>query len=166
MGLFLLQDGIHARFDSLRSKFYWEASGPKRKYHLVNWPTVCRPKAMGGLGLLNTKKMNIALLVKWIWRLYQDEETIWARLLRAKYPGAESILTASGQGDPNSGKACINSSSTSPWALNLCLEMAVVPGFGWMFGVGPHLSRTGSCRSLRSVTIRKSRSLRCSREHI
>jgi hypothetical protein len=66
MGLFLLQDGIHARFDSLRSRFYWEGSGPKRKYRLVSWPTICRPKAMGGLGLLNTKKMNIALLAKWI----------------------------------------------------------------------------------------------------
>jgi hypothetical protein len=53
---------------------------------------------MGGLGLLNTKKMNIALLLKWIWRLYQDEENIWARILRAKYQNAESILTGSGQG--------------------------------------------------------------------
>jgi hypothetical protein len=98
MGPFLLQDGIHARFDSLRSKLYWEGSGPKRKYHLVNWSIVCRLKAMGGLGLLNTKKMNIALLIKWIWRRYQDKATLWARLLRAKYLGAESILTGSGQG--------------------------------------------------------------------
>jgi hypothetical protein len=76
MGLFLLHDGIHARFDSHRSKFFWEGAGPKRKYHLVNWPTICRPKEFGGLGLLNTKKMNLALLLKWIWRLYHDVDTI------------------------------------------------------------------------------------------
>jgi hypothetical protein len=49
-------------------------SGFSWQYHLVNWPTVCRPKEVGGLGLLNTKKMNQALLLKWIWRLYQEED--------------------------------------------------------------------------------------------
>jgi hypothetical protein len=76
MGLFLLHDGIHARFDSHRFKFYWEGAGPKRKYHLVNWPTVCRPKEVGGLRLPNTKKMNLALLLKWVRRLYQEKDTI------------------------------------------------------------------------------------------
>jgi hypothetical protein len=47
MGMFLLEDGIHARFDSIRSKFFWEGAGSKRKYHMVNWPAVCRPKSMG-----------------------------------------------------------------------------------------------------------------------
>jgi hypothetical protein len=83
MGLFLLHDGIHARFDSHRSKFFWEGTGNKRKYHMVNWPSVCRPKSSGGLGLLNSKKMNIALLSKWVWKLYQDDESIWATIIRA-----------------------------------------------------------------------------------
>jgi hypothetical protein len=98
MGLFLLHDGIHARFDSLRSKFFWEGAGPKRKYHLVNWPMICRPKEVGGLGLLNTKNMNRALLLKWIWRLYQEEDTIWARIIHAKYPDASDLFSGSGQG--------------------------------------------------------------------
>jgi hypothetical protein len=29
MGLFLLQDGVHAKFDSHRSRFFWEGTGPK-----------------------------------------------------------------------------------------------------------------------------------------
>nr|XP_051208064.1 uncharacterized protein LOC127323999 [Lolium perenne] len=98
MGLFLLHDGIHARFDSHRSKFFWEGAGPKRKYHLVNWPTVCRPKEVGGLGLLNTKNMNLALLLKWIWRLYQDEDTIWTRIIRAKYVDASDLFSGFGHG--------------------------------------------------------------------
>jgi hypothetical protein len=73
MGLFLLQDGVHSKFDSHRSRFFWEGPGPKLKYHLVNWPAVCHPKESGGLGLLNSRKMNIALLLKWIWKLYQGQ---------------------------------------------------------------------------------------------
>jgi hypothetical protein len=100
MGLFLLRDGIHARFDNLRSKFYREGSGPKHKYHLVNWPMVCGPKAMGGLGLLNTNKINIALLLKWFWRLYQDEYDIWPRLItRAKYRDANDLFAGTSQRD-------------------------------------------------------------------
>jgi hypothetical protein len=98
IGLFLLHDGIHTRFDSHRSKFYWDGAGPKCKYHMVNWPTVCRPKEVGGLGLLNTKKMNLALLLKWVWRIYQEEDNIWAKLIRAKYQDADDIFSGSGQG--------------------------------------------------------------------
>jgi hypothetical protein len=36
MGLFLFQDGIHAKFDAHRARFYCEGAGPKRKYHMVN----------------------------------------------------------------------------------------------------------------------------------
>jgi hypothetical protein len=98
MGLFLLQDGIHAKFDSHRARFYWEGTGPKRRYHLVSWPPVCRPKECGGLGLLNSKKMNLALMIKWIWKLYQADNPIWAQIIRAKYNSANNIFEGTGQG--------------------------------------------------------------------
>jgi exonuclease III len=97
MGLFLLQDGIHAKFDSHRARFYWEGVGPKRKFHLVNWPAVCRPKDCGGLGIVNSRLMNVALLLKWVWKLYQDGNQLWRQLINAKYPSADDIFTASGQ---------------------------------------------------------------------
>jgi hypothetical protein len=33
---------------------------------MVDWVIVCRPKGFGGLGILNTKSMNIVLKLKWI----------------------------------------------------------------------------------------------------
>jgi hypothetical protein len=42
--------------------------------------------------------MNQALLLKWVWRLYQGEDTIWARLIRAKYHDANDIFSGNGQG--------------------------------------------------------------------
>ena len=77
MGLFLLQEGVHKQFDSHRARFFWEGTGPHRKYHMVNWPAVCRPKQFGGLGITNSKIMNEALMLKWIWKIYQMEGTIW-----------------------------------------------------------------------------------------
>nr|XP_051216374.1 uncharacterized protein LOC127333971 [Lolium perenne] len=53
---------------------------------------------MGGLGLLNTKKMNIALFLKWVWRLYLEDDAIWAKIARAKYTDADNLFAGSGQG--------------------------------------------------------------------
>jgi hypothetical protein len=64
MGMFLLADGTHIGFDKHRNRFFWEGQGDKRKYHLVNWKNICRPKSQGGLGVLNTKPMNISLMEK------------------------------------------------------------------------------------------------------
>ncbi|KAK1645856.1 hypothetical protein QYE76_063661 [Lolium multiflorum] len=85
MGLYLLHDATHGTMNRHHSRFFWEGVGPKRKYHMVDWATVCKPKAFGGLGILNTKFMNIALMLKWIWKIYQNSEGLWADLLRAKY---------------------------------------------------------------------------------
>jgi hypothetical protein len=100
MSLFLLPDGTHAGFDKHRCRFFWEGTGEKRKQHWVNWQEVCQPKDQGGLGITNTRIMNIALLVKWIWRLFKDdpEETLWQRIIRAKYPGAADIFASNAQG--------------------------------------------------------------------
>jgi hypothetical protein len=98
MGLFLLQDGIHLKFDSHRARFFWEGAGSKRKYHLLNWTAVCKPKECGGLGIINSKNMNVALMLKWIWRLYHEDEAIWVRVLRAKYASADDIFAGSGVG--------------------------------------------------------------------
>jgi hypothetical protein len=87
MGLFLLADGSHATMDSHRNRFFWEVQSATKKFHIVNWKTICQPKSQGGLGVLNTKLMNIALMAKWIWRIYSAEnyDLLWWRLLSAKY---------------------------------------------------------------------------------
>jgi hypothetical protein len=85
MSLYLLHDSTHKTMDRSRARFFWEGVGNKRKYHMVDWATVCKPKELGGLGILNTKLMNIALMLKWVWKLYQNDEGLWVDLVRAKY---------------------------------------------------------------------------------
>jgi hypothetical protein len=89
MGLLLLADGTHAGFENHRCRFFWEGKGDKRKYRWVSWPEVCLPRDQGGLGIMNTKHMNIALMVKWVWSLFMESsaDCLCLRTLRAKYRG-------------------------------------------------------------------------------
>ena len=59
-----------------------------------NWPAVCRPQECGGLGIVNSKLMNKALMLKWIWKLFQEEDVFWAQLVRAKYLNNNSDIFA------------------------------------------------------------------------
>jgi hypothetical protein len=66
MSLYLLHEATHAFMDSTRARFFWEGVWPKQKYHMLDWAMVCMPKEDGGLGVLNSRHMNTALMLKWI----------------------------------------------------------------------------------------------------
>jgi hypothetical protein len=61
---------------------------------------VCHPKDQGGLRILNSKFFNIALMVKWIWKLFwvDFKDTLRARLIKSKYVGAEDIFSPNPSG--------------------------------------------------------------------
>jgi hypothetical protein len=60
----------------------------------VNWPVVWIPKECRGLGILNSK-MNIVLMLKWVWKLYK-EKLIWSNLVRDKYKDIDDTFTSLG----------------------------------------------------------------------
>ena len=95
MGVCLLSDGVHKTMDEHRSRFFWGSSGTRRKYHWVRWAAVCQPKALGGLGILDTKLMNTCLMVKWVWKLLSGQLGLWADILRSKYLRRRDLLVDS-----------------------------------------------------------------------
>ena len=51
-------------------KFLWQGGKvQKKKFHLVKWDIVKRPKSKGRLGIRDLEQMNKALGAKLIWRL-------------------------------------------------------------------------------------------------
>jgi hypothetical protein len=40
---------------------------------------------VGGLGIVDTKLMNMCLMVKWFWKLHVHEEGLWVDIIRNKY---------------------------------------------------------------------------------
>lgn len=53
--------GVLKRWDYHRARMMWQETAGKKKYHPVNWPTVCLPKDSGGLGILDLADMNRSL---------------------------------------------------------------------------------------------------------
>jgi hypothetical protein len=71
MSLFRLPCNTRIKIDKLCRKFLWFGGNTVRKksYYLVAWKSVCRSYNQGGLGIINLKIMNKALLYKCLWRL-------------------------------------------------------------------------------------------------
>jgi hypothetical protein len=78
MGFYWLAeaDGVHGKMDGIRAKFLWQRADEKFKYHMAKWEMVCRPRDQGGLGIINTRYMNNCLLVKWIWKIFQEPDEL------------------------------------------------------------------------------------------
>jgi hypothetical protein len=84
MGVYLLPKEVHHKMDSARANFYWD-SGNEKKYQMVKWEDLAKPKDHGGLGFTNTRLMNECLLSKWIFKLERGDEDLCSVLLRKKY---------------------------------------------------------------------------------
>lgn len=83
---------MHDQMDTVRSQFFWRGDYSKFKYHMVKWENVCLPKDFVGLGIINTRQMNEALLTKWIWRIQSNrDDDIVCKMLRAKYMRNKTI---------------------------------------------------------------------------
>jgi hypothetical protein len=61
---------------------------------MAKWEMVSRPKDLGGLGIINTRLMNDCLMMKWIWKILQESDTLWFKILKAKYLDGCSFFTS------------------------------------------------------------------------
>ena len=98
MGFYWLQDGVHKKMDSIRANFLWQGTEDKFRYHMAKWEMVSRPKDQGGLGIINTRLMNDCLLVKWIWKILQEPDELWFKMLKAKYMRDTDFFSAKSKG--------------------------------------------------------------------
>jgi hypothetical protein len=76
LSFFEIPIGVRKRLDFYRSRFFWEIEDNKKKYRLIKWNIICRPKGQGGLGIEVLELKNKCLLSKWIFKIL-NEQGVW-----------------------------------------------------------------------------------------
>ena len=85
--------------DKLRRHCLWAKNSDDgiKNNSLAAWELVCRPKRCGGLGVIDLKTQNAALLLKYLFKFYNHEDVPWVELVwdayyRNKIPHASEAV--------------------------------------------------------------------------
>ena len=71
--------------DRVNRNFLWGTTNEKRKIHPVGWNKIIKSKEEGGLGIKAARGKNIAFLEKLNWRMFQEKDSLWAKVILNKY---------------------------------------------------------------------------------
>jgi len=89
MSLFKIPFAVANEIVRLQRDFLWGWEYDGRKVSWASWKKVCEPHEDDGLGIIDLRVFNLALLDKWIWRLGYDKDCLWKEILDSKYGGGE-----------------------------------------------------------------------------
>ena len=77
--------GVLQLIRNIQRDFIWGKGEDKKKWALVAWDKLCKPKNHGGLGLHDPKTLSKVLGEKFWWRWLKESATSWAKLWKQKY---------------------------------------------------------------------------------
>ena len=85
MSCFKLPITLCHEIEAMVSKFWWGQRGTRRHIHWVKWSTMCRPKSLGGMGFQELQKFNDTMLGKQVWRLLQNQDSLFVKFFKTKF---------------------------------------------------------------------------------
>jgi len=91
VSLFKFPSSVLKEIVKLQRKFLWGWGSVGKKIAWVSWRKVCEPREDGGVGILDLRLFNVALLGKWIWCLGSDKGELWKEIIDSKYGGWRSL---------------------------------------------------------------------------
>ena len=96
---------------------------------MIAWDRVCMPKVKGGLGLWKAEAINKAFQCKLAWKVISKEQSMWVRIMRAKYLKQNEFLS------------CLPKSTNSPvWKSILKSRQLIRQSLVWKVGTGTAIS--------------------------
>ena len=71
--------GVLQQFRNIQRDFLWGQEETRKKWALVSWDKICKPKSHGGLGLNDQEIISNVLGAKLWWRWVKEPEVQWAK---------------------------------------------------------------------------------------
>nr|GEW26675.1 hypothetical protein [Tanacetum cinerariifolium] len=103
--------------DKIRCQFFNGHEYNSRKASWIKWKMALTSKERGGLGVSSLCALNRGLLIKWLWRFYSNDSSLWTRVIKAIH-GVDSKVNS-----------VIKAGNRSCW-LNIVLEVDVLKNRG------------------------------------
>nr|GFB87681.1 RNA-directed DNA polymerase, eukaryota, reverse transcriptase zinc-binding domain protein [Tanacetum cinerariifolium] len=83
MSIFRVPSSVLHTLKSIRSQFFNGHEVGSNKATWVKWNSVLTAKDSGGLGASNLYALNKGLMMKWVWRFYNQKTSLWANVIKA-----------------------------------------------------------------------------------
>ncbi|KAG7564158.1 Reverse transcriptase zinc-binding domain [Arabidopsis suecica] len=108
--LFLNYGGCVKKIESLCSRFLWSGNIDGSTGAKIAWSGVCLPKKEGGVGLRRFAAWNTTLCLRFIWLLFADNDSLWAKWHLFHHIKNKSLWE-------------IDESSRDPWTWKMLLRL-------------------------------------------
>nr|GEW80921.1 RNA-directed DNA polymerase, eukaryota, reverse transcriptase zinc-binding domain protein [Tanacetum cinerariifolium] len=76
-----VKDFVIKEINSLLKGFLWNQDEKANGRAKVAWKNLCKPKSQGGLGHKNLSSWNKVLIIKHLWHIAIDKNTMWVRCI-------------------------------------------------------------------------------------
>ncbi|XP_074300936.1 uncharacterized protein LOC141632275 [Silene latifolia] len=90
--IFIIPLTVMNRIEKICRNYLWSGSDDFHKTSPVAWYKVCTDKKFGGLGIVNCKLWNVAMLGKYVWWLAKKADHLWIRWVNHMYIKGENWL--------------------------------------------------------------------------
>lgn len=94
MQCFKFPVSICKELNAILCNFWWGFSDKCPKHHWRSWNRLCYSKTDGGIGFRDLEDFNKSLLAKQVWRMIENPNALWVKVLKAKYFPVVDILKA------------------------------------------------------------------------
>ncbi|CAM8886477.1 unnamed protein product [Rhodiola kirilowii] len=82
--------GVLKKISAICRNYLWSGAAAGKR-NLVAWKEVCKPKHVGGLGIMNLSVFNRALLLGHIWDVAQKKDSLWIKWMNNYFFKDQSI---------------------------------------------------------------------------
>jgi len=127
--VFTLPASVILGIENILRRFLWKGTSLATGGVKVAWADICLPREEGGLGIRSIKDCNKASMLKYIWILFTDKESLWCRWIHSNFLKKHNFWVA-------------QQPSMCAWSWKKILQLRgpFRQSFGWEVGNGHSIS--------------------------